>query len=176
MGSSRCYSLLSGCPPRYGLIAVLLPPLWMFSSSRPLRCSRHLCGCPPRHGLVAALFSPRWVPSSSWAHCGALLASVGALVCSLWCSCRLGGALLVMGNFRCSSRFGGCPPRHGLIAVLSLPRWGPPRHGLVAVPLSLWWLPSCSWAHRGALLTSVGTLFIVGSLWGFSRFGGSHLT
>ena len=105
-----------------------------------LRRSSRLGGCPRLHGLIAALFSPRWGPSS--AHCGALLASVGPS--SSWAI------------FRCSSRFGGCPPRHGLIAVLSLPRWGPPRHGLVAVPLSLWWLPSCSWAHRGALLTSVG--------------------
>ena len=124
MGSSRCYSLLSGCPPRYGLIAVLLSPLWVFSSSRPLRCSRHLCGCPP----------------SQWARCGALLASVGALV--------------FMGTLRRASRLGGGPRL--LIVVLLSPRWGPPRHGQFSVLFSLWWLPSSSWAHCGALLASLG--------------------
>ena len=175
MGSLRCYSLLSGCPPRYGLIAVLLSPLWVFSSSRPLRCSRHLCGCPPRHGLVAALFSPRWVPSSSWAHCGALLASVGALVCSLWCSSRLGGALLVMCNFSVlfslwwlpSSSWAHCG---ALLASLgpSSP-WasgGAPLALVVALLFMgssrcsshLSGRPSSSWAHYGASLASVGPI------------------
>ena len=143
-------SLLGGCPPRHGLIAIgaLLvigslqgssrlggppPPLsahfaWWLPSSSWAHCGALLASVGPS-SLIMGLLSLRWVPSSSLAHCGALVASVGTP--------------LVVGSLRCYSSFCGCPPRRGLGALLA--SGGPPRHGLIAgaLPIKLTSLRLC---------------------------------